>query len=484
MNVFAILFMGILFTATCTTSEKKDKESSEDFDQILERGVIRAITSYSPVSYFIYRGLPMGYEYELINIFASRYDLDVEMIVARDFDHMLEMLKNGEGDLIAYGLTITRDRREQVEFSIPLNTTRQVLVQRKPEGWRQMRLHEIEGVLIRSPQDLADKEIMVRRASSYLDRLENLQDEIGQNIEVIEAQSGITTEELIQMVAEREIEFTVSDENIARLNRAFFPNLDINTELSLPQQTAWAIRKSSPNLLNEINEWLESYQRDSEYYVIYNKYFENTRAFRARLSSPLLFSQSGNVSIYDDLIKENAERLGWDWKLLAALIFQESQFNPDARSWAGATGLMQLMPRTAAAYGAVNTNDPRQSIEAGTSFLIWLNEYWENHIEDEEERKNFVLASYNVGQGHVQDARRLAEYHGANPNVWLNNVARFMEKKSNPEYYTHDVVRFGYARGLEPVRYVSQIRYIYSHYESMAQNQTRRQTDADLMAID
>ncbi len=438
-----------------------------DFDEILERGTLRAITSYSPVSYFIYRGQPMGYEYELLNVFAERHNLDVDIIVARDFDEMLDMLNRGEGDVIAYGMTITRDRRAKASFTRPFNTTRQVLVQRKPDGWRQMRLHEIERTMLRSPADLAGKQVVVRRASSYLERIRNLEDEIGADIEIIEADAGNTTEELIRMVAEREIDYTISDENIARLSRAYYPILDIETPVSLPQQTAWVVRSNADSLLATINEWLDEYQRDSEYYVIYNKYFENTRAYRTRLSSQLLFSEGGRISDYDDIIQRYAEDIGWDWKLVAALIYQESQFNVNARSWAGAVGLMQLMPRTARAYGAVNPRDPEQSIRAGTAFIEWLQDYWENHIEDEEERMRFVIASYNVGQGHVQDARRLAEAFGANPDVW-DDVAEYLRKKAYEEYYNHDVVRYGYARGEEPVRYVNSILYIYQHYKSMA----------------
>lgn len=439
-----------------------------DLEAIKERGVIRAITSYSPISYFIYRGQPMGYEYELLNVFAERHGLEVEMIVARNFSEMMNMLNRGEGDVIAYSLTITRDRRDRVAFTTSLNRTRQVLVQSKPANWRQMRLHVIERELLRSPIELADRTVHVRRSSSYLERLENLEEEIGDSIHIVEAEPGVTTEQLIRMVADGEIEFTVSDENIAKLNKANFPILDIETPISLPQQTAWAVRSNATELLEDINSWLEAYQQDSEYYVIYNKYFENTRAYHTRLTSNFLFSEGGQISQYDDIIQEFAPEINWDWKLLAALIYQESQFDVNSRSWAGAVGLMQLMPRTARAYGAANPRDPRQNVMAGVAFLKWLQDYWEDKIEDPQERRKFVIASYNVGQGHVQDARRLAEAFGADPDVWDGNVAEYLEKKAYEDYYTHEVVRYGYARGLEPVRYVNSIMYIYQHYRAIA----------------
>lgn len=478
-GVFVILLGLQMLLSGCISPDSKEQiVNIRDLAEIQEEGVLRVVTSYSPVSYFIYRGQPMGYEYELLKYLEGHLGVSIDLKISRDFNDMFELLQSGEVDLIAYNLTITGDRREFLEFTLPLNTTHQVLVQRKPDNWRQFRIHETERMLIRNPIELGGKTVHVRRGSSYHERILNLQNEIGEDIDIIEADSGVTTEELIRMVAEREIDFTVSDENVARLNQAYFPILDVRTELSLPQQTAWAVRKNAPYFLESINEWLSHFSRQTDFFVIYNKYFENRRAFTNRIDSDLMFSTGGNISEYDDIIKKYAEDLGWDWMLLAALIFQESQFNPEAVSWAGAMGLMQLMPSTADAFGAEDPFDPEQNIRAGVAFLKWLQNYWTPHIPDESERIKFILASYNVGHAHVQDARRLAEYFGADPTIWDGNTARFMNKKSMREYYTHEVVRFGYARGLEPVMYVQNISYLYNHYTSVSaiRNLTREAT--------
>jgi membrane-bound lytic murein transglycosylase F len=438
--------------------------ADDDLEQILERGTLLAITSYSPTSYFIYRGEPMGYEYELLNRLATQLELDLEIIVARDLNEMIDMLNRGEGDLIAYNLTVTSDRTERVLFTTPLNITRQVLVQRKPDNWRQMLLHDIEATLIRNPLELDGAEITVRSGSSYVPRLINLAQEIGGSIEVTEADGETTTEDLIRMVAEGDLDLTVADENIARLNQSYFPVLDVDTPLSMPQQTAWAVRNTSPDLLAVINEWLAEIQQNVDYYVIYNKYFENRGAYRTRISSDYLATISGKLSPYDEIIRREAQKIDWDWRLIASLIYQESQFNPSARSWSGARGLMQLMPRTATAYGAENPVDPEQNIMAGIAFMQWLNEYWEEEITDDEERIRFVLASYNVGQGHVQDARRLAEKYGDDPGSW-DDAAEWLIKKQDEEYYNDEVVVHGYCRGTEPVNYVENIFYLYSHYK-------------------
>ena len=149
---------------------------------------------------------------------------------------------------------------------------------------------------------------------------------------------------------------------------------------------------------------------------------------------------------------------------MAALIFQESRFDPKTKSWAGAIGLMQVMPRTGSEYGAKDLFDPEQNLMAGTSHLLWLNDYWKKEILDEEELEKFMFGSYNVGQGHVRDAMRLAEKYGKDPAKWDDNVAYFLQMKSKPKYFKDPVVKFGYCRGEEPVNYVKHIYYHYQQY--------------------
>lgn len=454
-----------LFLVLSCEERKESSSYFADLGEIIEKGELIAITSYSPISYFVYRGEAMGYEYELLQLYGAHLGLPVTIKLARDFDEMIEMLERGEGDLIAYGLTITSERREHLAFTDPFNTTRQVLVQRKPDGWRQMMLHRIEQVLVRNPIDLAGDTVHVRRGSAYVSRLKNLSSEIGSDIHIVEADRGVTTEELIAMVAEGQIRYTVADENIAAIQSAYYRDLDISTAISLPQQTAWAMRPSSAKLLESVNEWLGAAREEVDFYVIYNKYFENRRAFRSRYASDYFLLAGDKISPYDDLFRANAARLGWDWRLFAALAYQESRFDPNATSWAGAIGLMQLMPRTALEFGATDSYNPVQNVSAGAAFISWLDDYWKQHIEDPSERLLFVIASYNAGHGHVQDARRLAAAHDVDPDIWHGHVENYMLKKSNPEYYNREEVRFGYASGIEPVNYVNNIFEIYNHYK-------------------
>ncbi|NIT57182.1 MAG: transglycosylase SLT domain-containing protein [Aliifodinibius sp.] len=203
-----------------------------------------------------------------------------------------------------------------------------------------------------------------------------------------------------------------------------------------------------------------------DYYVIYNKYFKNRRAYRERLESEFFSLGGGNISRFDDIIRRYADTLGWDWRLFASQVYQESRFNPRAKSWAGATGLMQMLPETAGEYGAKSIHDPDQNLKAGSKYLKWLLNYWED-IEDETERIKFAMASYNCGFGHIEDAQKLAEKHDAETDKWSGHVNQYILKLSEKEYFNDEVVQYGYCRGEEPYTYVKEIFERYEHYKRL-----------------
>ena len=459
-----ILFLFLLLLLPACLGQHSSGEK-DDLPQIVKRGKLIAITSYSQTSYIIYRGQPMGYEYELLERLAEELGLELEIVIADDLDRLMDMLLKGKGDLIAFNLTITNDRKKRVAFTDPHMTTRQVLVQRKPQNWRDMKHHEIDAALIRNPIDLEGRTVFVRRGSSYYERLVNLEEEIGGEIDIVTVPGSVETEELIRRVADGEIDYTVADENIAAINRTFYTDLDIGTRISLPQRIGWAVRKDSPELLKAINGWLARMKQSSEYNVIYNKYFKNRQGFRRRLRSEYSSRTGGQLSPWDDMIKAHASQLGWDWRLLASMIYQESEFDSTAQSWAGATGLMQMMPAIAIKFGVVDPIDPEQSLAAGTAYLHYLQGLYPD-ITDLAERQKFVLASYNAGENHIADARRLTKKLGGDPNVW-DQVAEYLLLKSDPAYYADDVVRYGYCRGEEPINYVAEILRRLDHYKRL-----------------
>lgn len=438
-----------------------------DLDKIKKRGYITAIMDNSSTSLFLYKGRPMGYEYELLSLYAQTIGVELRFKIIPDLEKGFEKLNNKEGDILAYNLTITKKRKEQISFTHYHNLVKQVLVQRKPANWYKMKLHEIEKTLIRNPVDLIGKEVYVRKNSSYLSRLKNLSDEIGGDILIIQEFSDIETEGMIRKVAEGDIYYTVADENVALVNAKYYPILDVKTPISFPQQIAWGVRKNADSLKISLNIWIDKMKKTVEYYTIYDKYFRNTKASKSRMKSELFSINSERISPYDSLIKQAAKEIQWDWRLLAAQISKESKFDPMAKSWVGAIGLMQLLPITAKEYGVKDIYNPAQNIMGGKKYILWLQKEWKKVIADSLERQKFVLASYNVGIGHVQDAVRLSIKYGKDILLWNENVAEFILKKKESKFFNDPVVKYGYCRGEEPVKYVEDILSLFKQYQQM-----------------
>ncbi len=273
-------------------------------------------------------------------------------------------------------------------------------------------------------------------------------------------------EPLIAAVARGNIRLTVAPENLAELSRARFSNIVAIPVVGPTQPVAFAVRRNAPELLGELNRWLATPAGESLRQTLYRKYFVDRSAYRERTEDDLFSSATGRISLYDSLLIREAAGIGWDWRLLAAQVAQESRFDPNARSWVGAQGLLQLMPRTARELGVRDPVDPAENIAGGARYLAWLTGLWERDIDDPEERLKFILASYNAGRGHVLDARRLAEKHGDDPDDW-DDVAYWLLQKSKPAVYRDEVVRFGYVRGREPVQYVRKILERYDRYSEV-----------------
>ncbi len=482
--ILSVVLMGLLLTGLwqCGNRQQPAEKSARknpqpvkiDYPKIKKSGVLTALTSYSSTSYFLYRGQVMGYEYELLQRLADYLGLELRIRVVDNMDDIIDMLLRGEGDIISYGLTETSERQKQIRFTDYHTKTHQVLVQRKPINWRKMKRHETEDLLIRDPLDLIGKTVHVRKNSSYYRRLQNLSEEIGGEIIIEPVPGEFTTEEIIAMVADGKIDYTVADQNIAAINAAYLPILDVKTPVSFNQRIAWAVRPNSTELLQVVNDWIAKMKKSTDYYVIYNKYFKNKRAFRKRAGSEYMSLKSGKISRYDTLVQRFADSLNWDWRLLAAQIYQESRFDPGTSSWAGARGLMQIMPATARHYGFKPDQlmRPFTNLMAGTTYLESLEKRWAV-IPDSAERIKFVLASYNVGENHIEDARRLAEKYGADPDVWTGHVEEYIRLKSKPKYYNDPVVKFGYARGSEPYDYVREILIRFAMYRDLIPKQPK-----------
>lgn len=474
LKVLTMVLLAVVVPGSCknhratVTTKTVDvlKPIERDLTELRKQGKLTVLVGNSSSSYFIYRGRPMGFEYELLERLAKHLDLELEVVIPDDMNDVFDMLNRGEGDMIAASLTITKERAKTVDFTEYLMQTRQVLVQRKPENWRRMSWNNVRRGLIRNQLDLIDKTVHVRRNSSYYSRLVNLSDELGGDIQIETVSGDVTTEELIKMVALGEIEYTVVDEHIAELNATYYSDIDIGMPISFPQRLAWAVRKNSPALKEAIDQWMLNERKTSDYHHIVKKYYKNRKAYMLRSASGYHSQFGGRISIYDETFKQHATESAWDWRLIASIAYQESKFNNDLVSWAGAMGLMQMMPETARRFGGDSLMTPEKSIITGIRYLNYLNAYWIKHIPDSAQRMPFVLSSYNAGLGHVIDARNLCEKYGNDMNNW-DAVSYFLLNKSQRRFYKDKVVKHGYCRGEEPVKYVTEILGRYQQYQKL-----------------
>lgn len=472
-NKIFLFIICLTLCSSCNFNSSKNNDNNEntetatvrDYKDIVEDGKLKALIAYSSTSYFLYRGRPMGYEYELLQRLATHFDLELELIVAEDLNSLLKELSKGNVDLVAYGLAVTSERKKSVAFTDYLYLTNQVLVQRKPKNWRKLTLDNIKQNLIQDPIQLIDDTVSVRFNSSYFERLENLSKEIGGPIKIDTILGKVSTAEIIKMVAEEEIDYTIADKNLANINASFYPILDVSIPVSFSQRIAWAVNKDSGVLLEKINEWIENQKKKTDYYVIYNKYFQNKRYFNRRVNSEFYSLTNNQISQYDELIKQNANELGWDWRLLASLVYQESRFDTKANAWTGAEGLMQLMPGTAKELGVINSSEPIDNINAGSKYLKSIYKNFEE-ITDTIQRIKFTMGAYNSGYYHIMDARKLAKFNNLNADIWDDNVNEMMLALSYPQNFNHPSVNYGYVNGIEPYNYVNQIFERYEHYRN------------------
>src|SRR5688572_26718804 len=452
---------------------------SRDLAQIRERGSITVVAPYNSTTYFIYQGEPLGYEYELLAAFAKDLGVALKIVVVTDPKSLLPALNEGEGDIAAARLVPTPDNQAVAEFTDALYHTDPVLVQQdgppseagegtekviEPGPADLVPEVDIQARLVTNPAQLAGRRVDLPEQSPFRRTLIELSDDISGDIYVVEVGGKIPDEALAQKVARGEVQFTVMQKNLADLKEAEFKNLKVRPILGHTHKVSWAVRKNSPELLATLNTWIADKKKTPLLNSLYQKYFVDRRRYLERVTSEYLASTTGKLSEYDPLLKQFAVQLNWDWRLLASQAFQESRFKPTAKSWAGATGLLQLMPKTAKEFGVTDALDPADNVQGAIKFLKWLQQYWGKRIDDENERLKFILASYNAGAGHIEDAQRLAEKYGGNPEVW-DDVAYWLLQKSTQQYSSDPVVKFGFCRGLEPVNYVSHILERFEHYK-------------------
>lgn len=478
--IFLFAFLATVFISCSDlhhSSKNLDKVIVCDLDSIRKRGKLIAVTDFNSTDYFIYKGEPMGFNYELLKSFSDNIGIDLEIITENHPDKALRMLNSGEADLLAYNITFSSSGEKDVRFTAPFGETRKVLVQRKPRNWDTMSPEALEKILIRSQQGLARKTVYVQAGSSHAEQVISQAKEIGDSINIIEV--PFESEKLIQHVASGEIDYTVCNENLANVNATYYPNIDVSTPVSFSQNIAWGLRKNNSDvLLSELNRWIMSYKETESYALLYAKYFRNPSSISI-VRSDFYAINTGKVSPYDDMIRKFSANINWDWRLLASLICQESHFNKNVESYSGAFGLMQVMPETGKNFGIDITSSPENNLKAGISYINWLYSIFNPRIPDIKERINFILAAYNAGPGPVLVAMKLAEKNGMNPLKWDGNVEFWLLKKPDTQNYNDIEAKNGYYIGVESVNFVNQVLARFEHYKNIIPEQKTTPSEND-----
>ena len=390
----------------------------------------------------------MGYEYELLLDLGKELGVEIEFVVASGFDEAFGKLEDGRVDLIAMNVQQNEERESFVTFTESLGAMSTVLVGReKLTSW----------------DSLGSDTVYVRKGAVYKSQLELLKDSLHLDFSILEVQDH--EEILLDRVYEQEVRWTVAEKNVAQTNATYYDELQLGLEVSKEEPVTWAMRSSSPELLQAVNSWLVE---KKEVFIprTYARYFLDSKNQYARSTSTFSSLGGDRISVYDEIIQENAQTLGWDWRLLAALVYKESRFDTTALSYAGAQGLLQLMPVTVERFGVTNPNDPIESLKGGVKYLQYLDKFWMERVPETNERIKFILASYTIGQGHVEDAWRLTLKYRKNTQSW-QEVSNFLSLKSDPKYYRDAVVKSGYAKGHIAVMYVRDVLALFQSYKAL-----------------
>lgn len=464
--LFALATLMLLLATGCYHSPYKSKArapipcDSSVVSALINKDSLRVATVSSSTSYFIYKDEQLGYEYELAKLLAKTLGKAMKVVVAPNTAALFQMLDSALVDLVITPQAVTVSAQKHYLFCGPEEISGQVLVQRNDKGLQ-----------VKSVTDLIGKKVTVMARSRFADRLQHLSKEVGGGIDsVIISDEALSAEDLIGKVVDHSIDYTFADEQIARIARTYYHNIDISVNVGFGQRLRWVVRKDNECLAKWVDKWAEAASHNLAYKKIWRRYFEMGKDELDDLTGPQrprIDMPPGRISKYDLAfsILSKHHSLGYPWQLLAAIAYHESRFNHGASAWSGARGLMGIMPRTGQRHGATvdQLMDPEVSIRVAIFCLKAFRAEFPD-IADEEERLCFTLAAYNAGPGHIADARRLAAKHGKNPNVWENNVETYVKLKKEPQYYNDPVCKHGYLRGTETVRYVSNVLDTYKKY--------------------
>jgi|GEM_PF-205002 len=426
-----------------------------DLSAIAGSGSLRMITFYNSSSYFIHKGGQAGFDFELISRFASTHGMNVEVVIPEPGEELVSLLNAGQGDIVCAGLVPDEGLDRWVDWTRPTNFVQKVVVL-PADDRRADTLIGLSGLTIVLPD-----------ADPFREQLLEIRRNAGGRFFVGTGRPQLEAEELIAQVGRHELPAVVVDDITAKTAMSYLPNLRLGLRLGERQPVVWLVRENSPELKAALNEYLKQNinvtlagrtRRSQTYGIIYDRYFEDAKAIRGFRNAAHRPDKSGRISRYDELIMSQATDAGLDWRMVAALIYQESRFYPFARSKADARGLMQVLPQFAGPQ-ADSLYVPEANLRAGLRLMAQT--FTAYAYLDSLARWRFTLAEYHAGNGHVNDARRMAMDQGRDPNNW-DDLAVTLPRLAQRHYFS--ATRHGYYRGNETVDYVEDILNRYRMY--------------------
>ncbi|MCU0417067.1 MAG: transglycosylase SLT domain-containing protein [Cytophagaceae bacterium] len=469
---YFILIISIV-GSSCSSSKEKEPTKLVDAlflnkDTSIHTSVVREVSITDPFkskrikllitnhfnTYYIYKGQEFGLEFELLQLYLKDKGWELELELIHDMTHIQDSILSRGTHMAAASFVFPAYGDADGLYSNAIYTTDLVLVQNKEKSITIPTVHTpVTATIVREAPFIT---------KFFKDSLEP------RGIQYQLLEKGTTKQELVEEVAKKNIEATICSRNEADIMSTFYPSLSYETVVVNQAAISFLFHPKCKTLQIDFNQWLKKKQNTSDYCWIIKTYESLPKEIKKNVKyiTPVVLKE--RISKYDTLVQYHSKKIGWNWKLVSAIIFQESQFNPHSVSWVGAKGLMQVMPSVGKEYGQLKPTQlfiPEKNIDVGTKYLAWIQKYFYNEkVIAPEDKLKFIIASYNAGVGHVADARALASKHGLNPNKWDNHVEKMMLVKSYPKYYQDPVCKYGYCRGLETTTYVDNIMGYYNHY--------------------
>ncbi|MEI8004780.1 MAG: transporter substrate-binding domain-containing protein [Bacteroidota bacterium] len=431
------------------------EEKKDAIKRIRERGYLLALTDRNTLNYFLYRGEPVGFQLDLLESFAGTLGVPLKIIASEDISQLYRYLYYNVADVIALNLPVSSEGRRMVHYTNIFGETRLILLQRKDHTPKFIKT--LEDFAVGDTVHARRNEFMSPYYRSFLKQTAKLP--------TLVEDPDISQEGMIRKVSEGSITYMLCPENTARVYKNYYQNLDATVVVFPLYAFAWGVNHNSDTLLMKLNDWLAEFKKSGEYKKTYLEYFANQKIV-INMRSDYVTLRGDKISPYDKEIRELSLRIHWDWRLLASLVYEESNFRVGQVSSKSASGLMQLMPETAIKMGMDSIASPVQQLTAGVRYIKHLDEQLPDEITNPKDRIKFILAAYNIGMGRVLLAREKARKYGKDPNRWDGNVEYYLLRRSKKDPYAKNDTLGDVTSDYTMEGFVDDIISRYYHYKN------------------